>query len=100
MPMQFDPEGHETEALFALQPEWERARVLEIGCGDGRLTLRYARRAAHVVAIDPDADDIRAAQAQLPADLANRVDYRAESIESFRTRPGERFDIAVLSWSL
>ena len=100
MSLRFDPEGHETEALFALLPEWERARVLEIGCGDGRLTLRYARRAAHVVAIDPDEDDIRTARGQLPPDLTGRVDYRAETLEGFRSRPDERFDIALLSWSL
>lgn len=100
MTLRFDPEGHETEALFALLPDWDGARVLEIGCGDGRLTLRYARRAARVVAIDPDEDDILTARAQLPPDLAERVDYRAEAIEAFRARPHERFDLALLSWSL
>ena len=29
------------------------AEVLEIGCGDGRLTWRYAERAAYVTAIEP-----------------------------------------------
>jgi 2-polyprenyl-3-methyl-5-hydroxy-6-metoxy-1,4-benzoquinol methylase len=49
-----DPEGEEIAALAAFVPTLDGARVVEIGCGDGRLTRRYARRAASVLAIDPD----------------------------------------------
>jgi ubiquinone/menaquinone biosynthesis C-methylase UbiE len=31
----------------------EGARVLEVGCGDGRLTFRYTPAARSVLAIDP-----------------------------------------------
>jgi cyclopropane fatty-acyl-phospholipid synthase-like methyltransferase len=41
MTVRIDPEGNETDALFALV-ELEGQEVLEIGCGDGRLTWRYA----------------------------------------------------------
>ena len=51
-----DPEGAETDALARLAPV-DGLRVLELGCGDGRLTLRYADSAASVLAVDPDADD-------------------------------------------
>ena len=32
--------------------------MLELGCGDGRLTLGIARDAAHVLAFDPDAEAV------------------------------------------
>src|SRR5262245_59905604 len=38
-------EGSEIDALLSLAPALTGARVLEIGCGDGRLTRRYASRA-------------------------------------------------------
>ena len=54
-----DPEQHELLAVTERLPAVP-GRVLEIGCGDGRLTRRYSPRAASVVAIDPDASLIAA----------------------------------------
>jgi 2-polyprenyl-3-methyl-5-hydroxy-6-metoxy-1,4-benzoquinol methylase len=51
MAIRLDPENNETRALFDLA-DFAGQRVLEIGCGDGRLTWRYAGRAAPVTAID------------------------------------------------
>jgi 16S rRNA A1518/A1519 N6-dimethyltransferase RsmA/KsgA/DIM1 with predicted DNA glycosylase/AP lyase activity len=56
-----DPEGNETATLFDLV-DLDGAEVLEIGCGDGRLTWRYADRAAHVTAIEPFEDSIARAR--------------------------------------
>ena len=42
-----DPEGKEIAALRRLA-HWGGVRVLEFGCGDGRLTLRLASLGAHV----------------------------------------------------
>jgi tRNA G46 methylase TrmB len=53
MPILLDPEGLETNALFEQAGSFTGLRVLEVGCGDGRLTCRYAGQAASVVAIDP-----------------------------------------------
>jgi hypothetical protein len=44
MTVRTDPEGYETDALLNLV-ELEGREVLEIGCGDGRLTWRYRDRA-------------------------------------------------------
>ena len=44
MAIQCDPEEHEITALVALLPDLRRSRVVEVGCGDGRLTRRYAAR--------------------------------------------------------
>ena len=64
MTIRTDPEGNETATLFDLV-DLDGAVVLEIGCGDGRLTWRYADRAAHVTAIEPFEDSIARAKERL-----------------------------------
>lgn len=93
-----DPEDTETKALHDYA-DFSGKRVLEIGCGDGRLTWRYAARAAHVVAIDPEADDIATAIADCPADLRAKIEFRVARLEDLDL-PAEKFDLALLSWSL
>ncbi len=102
MPAQLDPEGVETRALFDLVPTFVGQRVLEIGCGDGRLTQRYASGAARVTAIDPDADKVAAAKTSLPLELNSRVEFLAADLEQFNFQHGggERYDLAILAWSL
>lgn len=99
MSIRIDPEDTETNALLDFAADFDGRRVLEIGCGDGRLTWRYADRAAYVIAIDPDADDIAVALEDRPPHLHDRVEFRACRLEDFEP-PRELFDIAILSWSL
>jgi len=47
-----DPEGIEMKAVLK-HLSFDGKDVLEIGCGDGRLTFKYAEMARRVVAIDP-----------------------------------------------
>jgi ubiquinone/menaquinone biosynthesis C-methylase UbiE len=96
-----DPEGEELRAVLEFLQMPAPPRVLEIGAGDGRLTFRYADRVDHVVAIDPDQDDISLAKERLPADLRGRIDFQAVGIEAY-TPPTEHptFDAVLLSWSL
>ena len=94
-----DPEGHETKALFDLV-DLDGAEVLEIGCGDGRLTWRYADRAAHVMAIDPFEGGIKRAVERLRT-TALPVEFREIAFEDFSAEsPPDVFDVAILSWSL
>jgi 2-polyprenyl-3-methyl-5-hydroxy-6-metoxy-1,4-benzoquinol methylase len=97
--IRIDPEGSETDALFDLA-ELEGREVLEVGCGDGRLTWRYADRADHVTAIDPFEDAIVRAKERLRAtDLP--IDFRHVTFEDFATASDtDVFDVALLSWSL
>lgn len=100
MSVELDPEGHEIEALFDLV-DLGGKEVLEIGCGDGRLTWRYTVRAAHVTAIDPFADAIDRALESMPAAAIGRVDLRHVAFEDFAAASEpSTFDVAILSWSL
>ena len=98
MPLRIDPEQNEVRALQRVT-DWRRKRVLEIGCGDGRLTLRLARLGAVVQAIDPDAELIRAARRNLPKRFASRIRYRVGKAERL-DHPDETFDLVVFAWVL
>ena len=98
MPVLPDPEDTETKALHDYA-DLTNQRVLEIGCGDGRLTWRYADRAAYVVAIDPKAEDIEIAREDCPTELRAKIEFRVARLEELEI-PIEKFDLALLSWSL
>jgi ubiquinone/menaquinone biosynthesis C-methylase UbiE len=98
MAVLLDPEDTETRALHGYT-DFSGKRVLEIGCGDGRLTWRYADRAAHVVAIDPKTEDIEIAIEECPDDLRAKIEFRVARLEELEI-PAEKFDLALLSWSL
>lgn len=93
-----DPEGAHLAALRRLGDLRGRP-VLELGCGDGRLTPGIARDAASVLAFDPDAEAVERARQSLPAELAQRVSYRVASGKEIELEPVS-FDLVVFSWSL
>ena len=63
VPDLYEAEPRRIEALVPL----DGARILEIGCGDGRLTGFAAARAASVYAFDPDGEQVAAARAAVAA---------------------------------
>jgi 2-polyprenyl-3-methyl-5-hydroxy-6-metoxy-1,4-benzoquinol methylase len=100
MTIRVDPENNEPRALFQLA-DFSGQRVLEVGCGDGRLTWRYADRAAQVTAIDAFAESIRRARENLPNDVKGRVEFYSVVFEEFAAKSeASRFDRVILSWSL
>jgi 2-polyprenyl-3-methyl-5-hydroxy-6-metoxy-1,4-benzoquinol methylase len=78
--------------------DFSGARVLEVGCGDGRLTWLYAPRAASVLGLDPDEEQIALAQSSTPTNLADRVRFEVGEAEDLSQTA--IFDVAFLSWSL
>ena len=100
MAVRVDPENNETRALFELA-DFRGNQVLEIGCGDGRLTWRYADRAAHVTAIDAFAESIRRARANQPAQLRGRVEFHNIDFKDFAAASDSSvFHTVILAWSL
>ncbi len=104
MAVSLDAEGNEIKSLLEVAGELGGKRVLEIGCGDGRLTWLYASQAARVVALDPDPVKISLARQNLPEDLSERVSFHALGLEEFAVQKlpaaAGTFDLALLAWSL
>jgi len=95
-----DPEGIQSTILHELI-DFKGLRVLEVGCGDGRITWCFADQAAHVTAIDPDGAAIKEARVNLPEALKSRVVFLESTLENFvESSQNRRFDLAIFSWSL
>lgn len=92
--MVLDPEGHEVAALVARLAR--DARVIEIGCGDGRVTRRYSAHVSAVIAIDPDAGAIATFRG---GGLPGNVEARTIRVDQFAP-PDASADVVLFSWAL
>jgi len=93
-----DPFGVEAAAILRLVPLDSR-RVLDVGCGEGRLTRLAAAQARFVFAFDPNAETVCKAQRSLTAEQRARVRFAVHGAEALEV-PRERFDVALCGWSL
>src|SRR5262245_23432437 len=89
-----DPEGNESAAFESAGVHFTRCRVLEVGCGDGRLTKRYADDAASVIAIDPDSEAVAQLAIERPT-----VDVRPIAFDEL-VLPDHSVDVVFFAWSL
>ena len=92
-----DPEHREVQALqdtAALAGK----RVLEIGCGDGRLTRQYSADAWRVTGVDIDAAELRTARAGTWDASIERGGFARASATGL---PFQRssFEVVIYSWS-
>ena len=87
-----DVEDRRIEALVDL----EGARVLEVGCGEGRLTAFAAARAKSVYAFDPNAERVEKARAVADNERVRFGVHGADALDVER----ESFDLALCGWSL
>ena len=93
-----DPEGAHAEAARRLA-SFQGRRVLEIGCGEGRLTYALAGPAHMWRATDPDAESVTLARRNLPRELRDKVRFKVAGGAEILGSPGE-FDLVFFSWSL
>lgn len=98
MALQKDPERIEAKTLQRLV-DFQDKRVLEVGCGEGRLTFKYAASTKQVTAFDPDHDALRIARADCAVDLHSKINFTGASANHIPFSK-ETFDIAILAWSL
>lgn len=66
----------QAEDLIALLAPQPRERILDLGCGTGRLTEQIAASGAEVIGIDADAAMIEQARRQFPAGRFTQSDAR------------------------
>ena len=97
MTLQQDSERNETKYLYKFA-DFADKRVLEIGCGEGRLTWQYAHKSKFTTGIDLDADALRVASIDRPSDLSNKIVFSHAKSEHLPFSK-ETFDIAILAWS-
>ncbi|MCF8109234.1 MAG: class I SAM-dependent methyltransferase [Desulfohalobiaceae bacterium] len=69
-------------------------QVLEVGCGNGRVTAMLADRVGSLVGVDPDQDQVAEARARLP-----EMDLRVGSGERLDF-PEQSFDLVLFTFSL
>lgn len=72
----------------------EAKQVLEVGCGDGRITSLIAGKPKQLIAIEPDKEKIREAREKV-----NGVDFRVGSGESLEFADS-CFDVVIFTLSL
>ena len=90
-----DVHGAEARRIEALVPH-EGARVLDVGCGEGRLTGFAALHAKSVYAFDPNEERVEKARATTDVD---RVRFGVHGVEALDVER-ETFDVALCGWSL
>jgi ubiquinone/menaquinone biosynthesis C-methylase UbiE len=98
MPLVVDPDGVEIETIRTLV-DLRGRRIVEIGCGDGRMTFACAEEAASMLAFDPDEESIRVAEAAIPRKLRRRIQLEVADAAEIEL-PESEFDLALFSWSL
>jgi len=76
-----------------------RKRVIDVGCGDGRMALGCAPYASEVVGIDPDPEAIRLARKKVRELSVTNVRFKVGVAQELPF-PDEHFDVVILSWAL
>jgi magnesium-protoporphyrin O-methyltransferase len=98
VPLVVDPDGVEIATILELV-DLEGRRVVDVGCGDGRIAFELAHRGARVLAFDPEEESIAAARGETPRELRRRIRFEIADAAQIELPKGE-FDLAVFSWSL
>lgn len=98
MTIQKDTERNESKYLHTFA-DFRNKHVLEVGCGEGRMTWQYAKETRTTTGIDLDTDALRIAQVDRASDLEHKVLFTCAASE-YLPFSKETFDIAILAWSL
>ena len=86
-------------ALLELLPDVQGLRLLDLGCGQGRLSRELARRGAGVTGVDISTALLAKARAAEETEPLG-IDYVEADATSGGALSGERFDVVVCHFSL
>ncbi len=92
-----DPESTEFKHLAAAC-QLSGKKVVEIGCGTGFLTLQYATLPHHIIAIDPNGQNLRIAKDVVPNPFGKVFFMKADAIAL--PFPSNYYDVVLFSSSL
>ncbi|MEV6348870.1 class I SAM-dependent methyltransferase [Actinoplanes sp. NPDC051851] len=87
------PWGWEDDFFMAVLAEKSAPRVLDMGCGTGRLAVAMARAGHEVTAVDPSGPALEAARAQEDADLVHWIRADPDTADL----PARTYDTAFLT---
>ena len=93
------PRPHDELREWGGPPLVRGKRVLDLGCGDGRLALGVAQFARRVDGMDPDAEAIAAAKRNARKAGVLNVRFAAGAAQHL-PYPDAAFDVVILSWTL
>ena len=93
------PHPHDELREWGGPPLVRGKRVLDLGCGDGRLALGVAPYAKRVDGIDPDSEAIAAAKWNARKAGVRNVRFAAGAAQDL-PYPDAAFDVVILSWTL
>ena len=96
--LDIDPEGVEAKVINNLVNFVDRD-ILEIGCGNGRMTWGYANAANSVLALDSDGTAITEAMKCAKELGLGNVSFRVGDI-THAELPNNAFDVVVFAWSM
>ena len=91
----YDPEGTEIKTILS-QAQFKGKRVLEIGCGTGRLTGKLAKHGKTLVSIDHNEDSIEYCQEKFKK--VKNVTFVHASVNELKNLPHKEYDIILSGW--
>jgi SAM-dependent methyltransferase len=82
-----------SEIVRTMLPSAAGKSILDLGCGDGRVSLQFAPEAASVTLVDFSESMLERARRRIPPGSTSRVDIVRSDILGFA--PGRRFDVVL-----
>jgi SAM-dependent methyltransferase len=82
----------EADLVTALLDESQHARILDAGCGTGRVAIELARRGHSVIGVDADPEMLATARAKAP-----ELHWIEADLADLSSQLDAQFDVAVLA---
>jgi predicted TPR repeat methyltransferase len=83
-----------TDLVRQLVGDAHGLRILDLGCGDGRISRQFVDECAHLTWVDASAGMLAVARSQLSSHQLDQVDLVEEDVVAFRPR-NTRFDLVL-----
>lgn len=68
-------------------------RILDVGCGDGGISIPLAGSAQHLVLVDPSSAMLDRAKRSIPKNVIEKIEFREASLQSLQA--SNRYDLVL-----